>query len=169
MYFQISKLWVIGVLKWMLSLLSSSCIYLKAQYKWTYHRYSENNFYLIHDLLPTNIIWNTCKYALQYSKNYIHRHTRTHTNKTNCILDLSSYKQQTLGTHVPMTFDLLVDPPEKYHMVYPCVMTRNHLKNIHEDGILMLLVPGNLDLIAWMGHQNPSEGEKILIRGSGKI
>ena len=46
-----------------------------------------------------------------------------------------------------MTFDLRVDPPEKCHMVYPCVMTTNHPKNIHEDGILMLLVPWNLDLI----------------------
>ena len=55
------------------------------------------------------MIWN--KHALQYSKNYIHRHTRTYTNTTNCILDLSSYKRQTWGTHVPMTFDLRVDPP----------------------------------------------------------
>ena len=43
-----------------------------------------------------------------------------------------------------MMFDLRVDPPEKYHMVYPCVVTRNNPK-IHEDGILMLLFPGDLD------------------------
>ena len=51
-----------------------------------------------------------------------------------------------LEKDVPMTFDLRVDPPEKCHMVYPCVMTRKHPKNVHENGILMLLVPGNLDL-----------------------
>ena len=45
-----------------------------------------------------------------------------------------------------MMFDLRVDHPKKCHMVYPCVMTRNHQK-IHEDGILMLLFPGDLDLI----------------------
>ena len=33
------------------------------------------------------------------------------------------------GSYVPMAFDLRVDPPEKCHMVYPCVMTRNHPKN----------------------------------------
>ena len=65
-----------------------------------------------------------------------------------------------------MTFDLRVDPPKKCHMVYPCVMKRNHPKNIDEDGNLMLLVPGNLDLIALMGHQITSEDEKILIQGS---
>ena len=37
---------------------------------------------------------------------------------------------------------------------------------IHEDDILMLLFPGDLDLITWMGHQIPSEGEKILIQFS---
>ena len=42
-------------------------------------------------------------------------------------------------------------------------------KNIYEDGILMLLVPGDLDLITWMGHEIPSAGEKILIQGSRKI
>ena len=57
------------------------------------------------------------------------KHMHTHTNKTNCILDLPSYKEQTWGTHVPMMFDLRVDPPEKCHMVYPCVMTRNHSQN----------------------------------------
>ena len=68
-----------------------------------------------------------------------------------------------------MTFDLRIDPSEKCYMVYPCGMTRNHPRNIHEDGILMLLLPGNLDLITCMGHQIPSEGEKILIQGSRKI
>ena len=56
-------------------------------------------------------------------------------------------KQTNKQTHVPMTFDLRVDPPEKYHMVYPCVMTRNHPKKLHEGCILMLLFPGDLDLI----------------------
>ena len=58
-----------------------------------------------------------------------------------------------------MIFDLRVDTPEKCHMVYLCVMTRSHPK-IYEDGILMLLFPGHLDLITYMGHQLPSEGEK---------
>ena len=40
--------------------------------------------------------------------------THAHTNNTNCILDLSSYKQQTWGTHVPMPFDLRVDPQMSY-------------------------------------------------------
>ena len=67
-----------------------------------------------------------------------------------------------------MTFDLRVDPPEKCHMVYPFVMTISHPK-IHEGGILMLLFPGELELITWMGHQIPSEVEKILIQGPRKI
>ena len=46
-----------------------------------------------------------------------------------------------------MTFDLRVDPPEKCHMVYPCVMARKHPKKLHEDGTLMLLFPVDLDLI----------------------
>ena len=83
------------------------------------------------------------KYALQYSKKYIHRHTCTHTNKTKFILDISSYKEQTYGTHVPVMFDLQIDPPEKYHTVYPCVMTRN--QKMHEDGILVLLFPRYVD------------------------
>ena len=32
-------------------------------------------------------------------------------------------------------------------MVYLFVMIRNHPKNIHENGILMLLVPGNIDYL----------------------
>ena len=44
-------------------------------------------------------------------------------------------------------------------------MTRNHPKKIHEDGILISLFPGDLDLITWMGYQIPVEGEKILIQG----
>ena len=40
---------------------------------------------------------------------------------------------------------------------------------INEDGILMLLFPGDLDLITLMGHQIPSEGEKILIQGPRQI
>ena len=46
-----------------------------------------------------------------------------------------------------MTFGLRVDPPEKCHMVYSCVMTRIHPKKLHEDCILMLLFPVDLDLI----------------------
>ena len=42
-------------------------------------------------------------------------------------------------------------------------------QKIHEDGILMLLFPWDLDLITWMGHQIPSEGEKILIQGPRQI
>ena len=37
-------------------------------------------------------------------------------------------------------------------------------QNIYEYGIIMLLVPGNLDLITSMGHQISSEGEKILYK-----
>ena len=42
-------------------------------------------------------------------------------------------------------------------------------QKIHEDGILMLLFPGDLDWITWMVHQIPSEGEKILIQGPRQI
>ena len=42
-------------------------------------------------------------------------------------------------------------------------------QKIHEDGILMLLFPGDLDFITWMGHEIPSQGEKILIQGPRQI
>ena len=68
-----------------------------------------------------------------------------------------------------MPFDLRVDPPEKCHLVYPCVMTRNHPKKLYEDGVLMLLFPGDLVLITCMGHQIPPDCEKILIQGPRKV
>ena len=46
-----------------------------------------------------------------------------------------------------MAFDMQIDRPEKCHMVYPCVMTRNHPKKLHENDILMLLFPRDLNLI----------------------
>ena len=68
-----------------------------------------------------------------------------------------------------MTFDLRVDPPEKRSYGLPMCDDKKSSQNIHKDDILMLRVPGSLDLITWIGQQIPSEGEKILTQGSRKI